>query len=222
LFPGEQVHSSGKSANFPGNHIISLWNRSISRWNRIILPGNRPNSRETISFFRETSLFPGEQYHISGKTVYFPENITFFRETELFPGEQHQFSGKKGSCQQQLSISHWKLVYFPGNSTILPGKKFVSRKTASHFRKKIYFQVEIIQLLLESDSFPGESYRFPGKMNCLMELYIVTKKNYAVLNGNVDYNTRELSFSFASIKIPPSSFNDFTVFLVLILTAISF
>ena len=81
LFPGEQIHSSGKSAKFPENKIISIRKKYISDWNWIILRGNRPNSRETRSFFREKIYFQLELDQFSGKTVYFPENIPFFRET---------------------------------------------------------------------------------------------------------------------------------------------
>jgi hypothetical protein len=76
-FPEKQFNSrriflfSGKLGYFPENSISFPGKRAVASWNYPFSVGNWFISRETALFFRETSLFPGEQYHISGKTIRF-------------------------------------------------------------------------------------------------------------------------------------------------------
>ena len=96
-------------------------NCPISRWKWVLFPEKQFVSRRNGSFFREIGQFSGKQDHCYQEKVHF---------------------------QLELNHSSGKSAKFPGNKIIHPGNKFISRKTASYFRKNGLFR--------------GEDYFFPG------------------------------------------------------------
>jgi hypothetical protein len=156
----------------PGKQFISIENR-------FIFPGNFKFSRRIISFFRridpfpigiesvlrENSLFPGEQvsvlpgnFKFSRRIISFLRGIdpfpsgneSVFRENGLFPGESYHSSGN--------------LSYFPENSISFPGKRSVANGNYLFPVGNWIISRRIIPFLREISLFPGESYRFPGKI----------------------------------------------------------
>lgn len=156
-FRVEKGRFSGKTVCFPEN--------------RFILSGIRSNSRETISFFRETDTLP---------TGIGP----FFRKIGQIPGKQYRSSGKQVHFRLESGHISGKTICFPENIPILQGNWVISRRTASVFREKDLLPIAIIQFPLEIGLFSGKQHHSSGKQAYFPENRIVFPEKRPVAGGN--------------------------------------
>jgi hypothetical protein len=137
LYSGESYYSSGELIHFRLELSQFSGKTVCFPENRSILPGNFKFSRRIISFLRRIDPFPNG-------------NESVLRENSLFPGESNHFSGK--------------LSYFPENNISFPGKRSVANGNYLIPVGNRFISRRIISFLREISLFPGESYRFPGKI----------------------------------------------------------